>query len=149
MLNPENWSWLLRRWRGGLSCGGWTREIYVGEKCMFSGSAPNQTYYLLVCPPLHSLNQLFTVCNLLTCSPSRDLGEHALSLYLWGEVYRAETVANLAPLQRFNTVYSWKRRFFSLFKGNKKCQKQNWIVFLCFTSYPLGPQCTEWKVFKT
>lgn len=100
-------------------CGGRTREIYVGEKCMFSGSAPNQTYYLLVCPPLHSLNQLFTVCNSLTCSPCRDLGEHALSLYLWGEGYWADTVANLAPLQRFNTVYSWKRIFFS--KGNKKC----------------------------
>lgn len=77
---------------------------------MFSGSAPNQTYYLLVCPPLHSLNKLFTVCNSLTCSPSRDLGELALSLPR-NEGYGADTVANLAPLQRFHTVYSWKRVF--------------------------------------
>lgn len=72
---------------GGIfCCGGWTTEIYVGEKCMFSGSAPNQTYYLSVCPPLHSLNHLFTVSNSLTCLPCRDLREHALALPLRGRM---------------------------------------------------------------
>lgn len=99
------------------------------KKCMFSGSPPNQTYYLLVCPPLHSLNQLFTVCNSLTCSPCRDLGEHALSLYLWGEGYGADTAANLAPLQTFNTVYSWKRGLF--FKGSKNVRIKTELCFFC------------------
>lgn len=118
---------------------GGPEKIYVGEKCMFSGSAPNQTYYLLVCPPLHSLNQLFTVCNSLTCSPCRDFGEHVLPLPL-REGYGADTVANLAPLQRFNTVYSWKRIFLKVTK-NVRIKTE-----LCFVLHFTPTRSTMYRV---
>lgn len=90
---------------------------------------------------------LLAVCNSLTCSPCRDLGEHALCLPLRGRI-RSSYCSKPGTSSKIQHSLLMEEDFiyffmFFFFKGNTKKKSKNQKTELCFALHFRPTWCTN------